>query len=171
MKHTRKRNSSNHTNKKNTQLGGDCGCGMNANPKSMFNFKSMMGGTTDFESNGMPSNTIPLGNSYYNNDPQRMMASGRFLNGGRRRRQRRLGISKKKNKTKKNKTRRKYDSIKKGGGWFSNNIIEYPQTNILSAFGNASGAELNAKMASGMPVDTSTGSGLFSTNGGTKPLV
>lgn len=165
MKQTRKR-----INKK-SQMGGDCGCGMNSGPKSAFNFKSIMGGATEFESNGMPSNSIPLGNSYYNNDPQRMMESGRFLNGGRLRRRRLGKSSKKKNKTKKNKTRRKYDGLKKGGGWFSNNLLDYPQTNVLSAFGNCSGADLNAKLASGMTFDNSTKSGFFSTNGGTKPLV
>ena len=157
-----------NTSKRRKSEGGGCGCSCGSGADSPgFNFKSIMGGSTSFESNGLPSNLPSLGDSgYYNNDPQRMMESGRFLNGGKRKT--RLLRSSRRNlgRTKSKKNRRN-----RGGGLFDYNPLAGDQNNILSAFGNSSGAVLNAKLASGMEIDNSPKTGLFSASNGIKPLV
>ena len=133
---------------------GSCGCAC-GDPKQI------KGGTTDFQKNGMPENIASFGNNgnFTNNDPRNMMISGRFLNGGSRkkcRRNRYLG-------------RTKMFHIKKGGAWYNFNPLAGDQNNIMSAFGNTSGALLNAKLASGIPLNGSNNS-IFSNNSA-KPIV
>lgn len=134
---------------------GSCGCAC-GDPKQI------KGGRTDFQSNGMPENIASFGNSgnFSNMDPRDMMVSGRFLNGGRKSkkqlRRRSLGGSKKR--------------TKKGGAWYDFNPLAGNQNNIMSAFGNTSGALLNAKLASGIPIDSQQNNSIFA-NGSTKPMV
>jgi hypothetical protein len=152
---TRKNNKKHPSRRVRGGAGCACACG---DPKQI------KGGTTDFQSNGLPENIASFGNSgnFSNMDPRSMMVSGRFLNGGRRR-------TKKQTKGRGRGRGRSLGKLKIGGAWYDFNPLAGNQDNIMSAFGNASGAALNAKLASGIELHGKNDS-IF-TNGSIKPMV